>query len=278
MVNWELIDWEKFENARIAIHCHTEEEAVAFVNMCAIRGYKHAGDGDIRDKTRLGWLVYRGNLCYYATRGFCGDVIIAPAHNDKIRISVEKDGSEPQNEGVSYWDNICEINRRQEKKGLQKYGQTLEDNDTLLIGQRIDHFEEELIDALKYAEHIKTVLSDNLTANDYQRAAMRTASGMQYDISASKNTALLINGVMGLNGEAGECIDIVKKSIFQGHEIDKEHLIEELGDCAWYIAVSAEALGITLEELLNRNIEKLKKRYPEGFDKSRSVNREEAGN
>ena len=80
---------------------------------------------------------------------------------------------------------------------------------------------------------------------------------------------------MGLNGEAGEVIDHVKKVCFQGHELDREHLIEELGDTAWYLAVCAEALGVTLEEVLNRNIAKLKARYPDGFDKARSVNREE---
>jgi NTP pyrophosphatase (non-canonical NTP hydrolase) len=78
---------------------------------------------------------------------------------------------------------------------------------------------------------------------------------------------------MGLNGEAGECIDIVKKSLFQGHEIDREHLIEELGDTAWYIAVSCQALGVTLEDCLNRNIEKLKKRYPDGFKTKDSLAR-----
>ncbi len=176
---------------------------------------------------------------------------------------------------VDYWANINALNNRQTEKGFNKYGEYLEDNTTLSRTQRIEHAEEEAIDLLKYLEHLKQTFTDSLTANDYQRMAMRTASGMQYDISTDKNTALLINGVMGLNGEAGECIDIVKKSVFQGHVVDKEHLIEELGDCAWYIAVSAEALGVTLEELLLRNIEKLKARYPEGFDKARSINRKE---
>jgi NTP pyrophosphatase (non-canonical NTP hydrolase) len=102
---------------------------------------------------------------------------------------------------------------------------------------------------------------------------MRTASGMNYDQVGGNG--LLLNGVMGLNGEAGECIDIVKKHIFQGHELDREHLIEELGDAAWYLAVSCEAVGVTLGEVMQRNVDKLKKRYPDGFDKSRSIKREE---
>lgn len=177
---------------------------------------------------------------------------------------------------LNYWERICAINNRQTAKGQQKYGQRLEDNTTLTTEQRIEHAEEELIDALKYLEHLKEVVHDDITANDYQRAAMRTASGMQYVLFADDhNKGLLLNGVMGLNGEAGEVIDIVKKAIFQGHELDRDHLIEELGDCAWYLAVASEAVGVSLGEVFQRNIDKLKARYPEGFDKARSVNRDE---
>jgi NTP pyrophosphatase (non-canonical NTP hydrolase) len=80
---------------------------------------------------------------------------------------------------------------------------------------------------------------------------------------------------MGLNGEAGECIDLLKKHLFQGHKLDKDKLTEELGDVLWYCAELACGLSVTLEEVAQRNIEKLKKRYPEGFDAERSINREE---
>ena len=171
----------------------------------------------------------------------------------------------------NYTKNIIDLLERQRQKGIAKYGQIIEDNTTLTSFQRIEHFEEELMDALMYAQHLKVVMCGSLTANDFQRAAMRTASGMKYD-NAGEN-GLLLNGVMGLNGEAGECIDIMKKHIFQGHELDREHLIEELGDVAWYLAVCCEGLGVSLEEVMERNIEKLKARYPEGFDKVRSINR-----
>lgn len=62
-----------------------------------------------------------------------------------------------------------------------------------------------------------------MTINEYQEKALRTASGYRSD-------SLLLNGVMGLCGESGECIDIVKKAMFQGHTLDREHLAEELGD------------------------------------------------
>lgn len=172
---------------------------------------------------------------------------------------------------MNYVKNINDLLERQRQKGISKYGEVLEDNTTLTSYQRIEHFEEELMDALMYAQHLKVVMCASLTANDFQRAAMRTASGMNYD-NAGEN-GLLLNGLMGLNGESGECIDIMKKHIFQGHELDREHLIEELGDVAWYLAVCCEGLGVCLEEVMEKNIEKLKARYPEGFDKARSINR-----
>ena len=106
-----------------------------------------------------------------------------------------------------------------------------------------------------------------MTANEYQKLALTT---LNPDLSKKD---VLINGVMGLCGEAGEAIDIVKKWLAQGHELDKEKLAKELGDIAWYLAETARALEIPLEEIFRMNIEKLKSRYPEGFDTSRSVNR-----
>ena len=84
---------------------------------------------------------------------------------------------------------------------------------------------------------------------------------------------ILINGVMGLCGEAGEAIDLVKKHLHQGHELDRQALKKELGDIAWYLAETAYALDLTLEDVLTANLEKLKARYPEGFDTERSVQR-----
>ena len=109
-------------------------------------------------------------------------------------------------------------------------------------------------------------------ADEYQKEAMRTASGMA---GGDTPKGLMLNGVMGLNGEAGECIDLVKKSLFQGHELDKEHLAKELGDVAWYLAVCAQGIGYKLSEILRMNTDKLRKRYPDGFEAERSQHREE---
>lgn len=86
---------------------------------------------------------------------------------------------------------------------------------------------------------------------------------------------VLINGVMGLCGESGEVIDIVKKHLAQGHELDRDKIIKELGDVAWYMAEIATVLDVELEEVLAQNIEKLKKRYPDGFDVEKSIHRDE---
>lgn len=105
--------------------------------------------------------------------------------------------------------------------------------------------------------------------NEYQKLAM---------VTLNKNLnkkEILTNSVMGLCGESGEACDIVKKHLFHGHELDRESLIKELGDVAWYLAEAASALDINLDEVFERNIEKLKKRYPEGFSEERSINRTE---
>ena len=106
-----------------------------------------------------------------------------------------------------------------------------------------------------------------MTIHEYQNLAMRT---LNPDLSRKD---VLINSVMGLCGESGEAIDIVKKWLAQGHELDKERLAQELGDVAWYLAEAATALEIPLESIFRGNLEKLKKRYPEGFDAQKSIAR-----
>ncbi|MBQ8579891.1 MAG: nucleoside triphosphate pyrophosphohydrolase family protein [Oscillospiraceae bacterium] len=107
-----------------------------------------------------------------------------------------------------------------------------------------------------------------MNANEYQKLAMTTLN------PALSKQDVLLNGVMGLCGEAGEAIDIVKKHLHQGHELDKETLIKELGDIAWYLAETAYALDTELDEVLEKNIAKLKARYPQGFDTEKSIHRE----
>lgn len=106
-----------------------------------------------------------------------------------------------------------------------------------------------------------------MTGTEYQQKAMRTAS-------EKSKMDLLENGVMGLCGEAGECIDVVKKYLYQGHKLDKLKLKDELGDVLWYVAIACQALGITLDDVMEHNVKKLLLRYPDGFEAERSIHRE----
>lgn len=104
--------------------------------------------------------------------------------------------------------------------------------------------------------------------NEYQELAQRTS---RKDISKDDH---LFNGILGLAGEAGECADLVKKHYFQdGREVYMD-LIDELGDVLWYVVEAVSALDLTLEEVAQHNVDKLRKRYPEGFDADRSLHRE----
>lgn len=107
-----------------------------------------------------------------------------------------------------------------------------------------------------------------LEFNVYQEQACRTA-----DKSLAEKAILI--SCMGLSGEAGEVIDYLKKVYGHGHAYEHTKLIDELGDVLWYIADIARKHGIDLETVAKNNILKLVKRYPDGFDKNKSINREE---
>lgn len=140
-----------------------------------------------------------------------------------------------------------------------------------------------------------------MTGNEYQNLAMRTNDGRgmqrlinmaddiehyrQYQINKlplpegglevelDVDLGSLINGLFGLSGESGELIDMVKKWIFHEKELDEDHAKKELGDVMWYVAMICESFGWSLDEIMQMNVDKLKKRYPEGFDTERANNR-----
>lgn len=121
--------------------------------------------------------------------------------------------------------------------------------------------------------------------NEYQQLAMRTNDGKitdrvaQYIADATddkmyyKMIGELLNGALGLTGEAGEVADMIKKHIFHGHDLTAEELVKELGDVCWYLALLCTAIDVSLEDVMAQNIEKLKKRYPDGFSEAASINR-----
>jgi NTP pyrophosphatase (non-canonical NTP hydrolase) len=103
---------------------------------------------------------------------------------------------------------------------------------------------------------------------EYQEEIKRTAGDME-----ELNKCLTL-GAMGISGEAGEVTDYIKKVIYHSHELSKEKLAEELGDVLWYIGYLTESIGYSLEEIAELNKNKLRKRYPNGFEQERSINRE----
>ena len=85
----------------------------------------------------------------------------------------------------------------------------------------------------------------------------------------------LLEGALGLCGETGEVVDLIKKWMFQGHELDVNSTIDELGDALFYLCMICNALEIDLSEIYYNNIAKLCARYPDGFDADRSINRKD---
>ena len=124
-----------------------------------------------------------------------------------------------------------------------------------------------------------------MKAKEYQNLAMRTNDGKGTDrlldwtnVDANgkiKDPGGLLNGRLGLSGEAGELNDLVKKWIFHKKPLDREHMKKEIGDVCWYIADICHSMSFDLGEIFQMNIDKLKARYPEGFSEQRANNRSE---
>lgn len=104
---------------------------------------------------------------------------------------------------------------------------------------------------------------------EYQQLAARTLGRDR------THEQQLANAALGLTGEAGEVAEVIKKHLFHATPLDKDALMKELGDCLWYIAAFGTVLGFSLDDIAERNVDKLRKRYPEGFDTERSRNRTE---
>ena len=126
-----------------------------------------------------------------------------------------------------------------------------------------------------------------MTINDYKELAMRTNDGQCTERVTNKcvdflgyphdatDPGELLNGALGLTGEAGEVADLIKKFTFHGHDLDRDELVKELGDVCWYVALLCNAINVPLEEVMCNNIDKLKRRYPGGFSETASINRTE---
>jgi NTP pyrophosphatase (non-canonical NTP hydrolase) len=86
---------------------------------------------------------------------------------------------------------------------------------------------------------------------------------------------LLILTALGIAGESGEVVDTLKKVLYHSHELNVTELSKEIGDLLWYMVLLCDTIGVRLDDVMQANVEKLQKRYPQGFDPERSQKRQE---
>lgn len=122
------------------------------------------------------------------------------------------------------------------------------------------------------SESVEGVYRPALTWAAYTRAVERTARSAP--LHKTRRRDQLTNFALGLAGEAGEVVEAVKKHVYHQHPLDRDHLVEELGDVLWYVTALASALGVPLDDIAAANVAKLLARYPEGFDPVRSRERD----
>ena len=106
-----------------------------------------------------------------------------------------------------------------------------------------------------------------LTVDEYQKLALRTAKDM------GSQELNLIHAAMGMSSDAGEFVDAIKKYVIYGKALDVTNAIEEIGDVMWFCALAAHALGHSLHTVVEQNIAKLAKRYPEKYSDEAAITR-----
>lgn len=112
---------------------------------------------------------------------------------------------------------------------------------------------------------------------DYLKQVSRTVSKNYAEINERLDSSIILNllhGAVGICTEGGELLDTLKKFIFYGKNLDTVNIVEEIGDVLWYIGLICLTLDIPLEEVMTKNINKLKVRYPEKFIKDNAINRD----
>ena len=133
------------------------------------------------------------------------------------------------------------------------------------------NYTDHTVDLSKYTIFVDGVTSD--PSKDY-KSFIKSLSALDGEGS---NIHRLLTAAVGISAEGGEFMEIVKKMVFQGkpwNHDNREHLVIELGDVMWYVMQACAALNVTLDEVIEGNVEKLKKRYPGGdFDVHYSENR-----
>ena len=106
-----------------------------------------------------------------------------------------------------------------------------------------------------------------MDSNEYIKQARVTMADPIEAINRVDTKAMnLIHAAFGMQTEAGEFTDMLKKHFFYGKELDVVNLKEEMGDLLWYVALACKTLDCTFEELFDTNIAKLRERYSGKFN------------
>lgn len=109
--------------------------------------------------------------------------------------------------------------------------------------------------------------------SEYTEKAKRTLSS-KFEVNQSMKHNVILHGVIGISTESGELLDALEKTVFYGKELDTVNIREEIGDLMWYVAILCDAIGVKMEDILDKNIEKLSSRYPEKFTTEAALNRD----
>lgn len=112
-----------------------------------------------------------------------------------------------------------------------------------------------------------------MTPAEYIQKALRTEGTYRFEATGDI-TPRIEHGVIGAVTEVGELMDAVKKSKIYGRDFDRVNMVEEIGDVMWYLAILADDLGVSFEEIWEKNINKLRQRYPEKYTNEQSENRD----
>lgn len=95
------------------------------------------------------------------------------------------------------------------------------------------------------------------------------------DVLIESKTLRSVHAVLGMAGETGEIVDHIKKVfVYKGFAFDRVHVVEELGDLFHYMTRLMNIHGITLDEVRDANVRKLRARYPDGYSHERAINRD----
>lgn len=113
-----------------------------------------------------------------------------------------------------------------------------------------------------------------ITPREYQWLASRTLIDAP-DFAITDEQVMIVWNAIGLAGEAGEVCEMVKKGIFHQHGLDRDKMHKELGDVLWYVAALCTKFGFDMGDVMVANIEKLKERYPNGYNSADSIARQD---